>query len=354
MTNGSAVDREGSGSAPDPSAEPLPKRIGPAIVGGIVFMTLFLWIVGAAIHSPDPKDLPLGVAGDQATVQQMEQQLDKNAPGALDVKQYPDLEAAKEALKDQDVLGVFAPGPDGPQLFVTGASGQTPKNFLTTMFTQVAQQQGQVLQVTDLAPLPSGDSLGFVAFFTFAGITIGSLGFQVIYSRRAGGLGFGTWLGAATGFSVLVGITAISIDRWILDAFPDEFWSLSGLAALYALAIVASVAVFQWIGLAGVPLAAITFLMFGLGSSGGGVNRYFLPDLYAALNDGMPAGALVAALRRVAYMDGASLSGPLTVLLIWAVAGVAVAGIGGFVRDRRRGQGEGPLSGERESAPATA
>nr|ABO15887.1 putative membrane protein [Streptomyces sp. UC 11065] len=353
MTNDSAVDREGGGSAPHPSAEPLPKRIGPAIVGGIVFMTLFLWIVGAAIHSPDPKDLPLGVVGDQATVQQFEQQADKNAPGALDVKDYADLNAAKEALKDQDVLGVFAPGPDGPQLFVTGASGQTPKNFLTTMFTQMAQQQGQVLQVTDLAPLPSGDSLGFVAFFTFAGITVGSLGFQVIFSqRRARRLR--AVAGGRDAFSVLVGITAIAIDRWILDSFPDEFWALSGLAALYALIIVACVAVFQWLGPVGVPLAAITFLMFGLGSSGGGVNHYFLPDLYAALNDGMPAGNLVAALRRVAYMDGSSLGGPLTVLIIWAVAAVAVVGIGGFLRDRRRGQGGGPLSDDKESAPVTA
>ncbi|GAB2626305.1 hypothetical protein GCM10027168_67570 [Streptomyces capparidis] len=351
MSTDSDVGRESGGEASRHPAAPHPKQIGPAILGGVVVLSLFLWIIAAALHNPKPNDLPLGVVGDAATVQQVEQQLER-APGSLDITAYQDVETAKEALEDQEVLGVFAPGPDSSELFVTGATGLMPKNFFTNTFTSMAMQSGQTLTVTDLAPLPEGDSTGFIALFLFASMTIATVAFLVVLTLRAPRLPVKFWLGPAAVYSVLAGLTAIAIVRWTFDAYPSDYWALSGLCALYAFAILACVKAFQLVGFPGIGLGALTFLVFGIASSGGGVNRYFMPDFYVFINEYMPGGAFVTGLRSIGYLDGAALGTPMAVILGWLAVGLVVAIGGHAVKERRQaalpsGAGEGAATPSR-------
>lgn len=312
-------------TGPGPAEEPLGKRIGPPLGVGLVIIAIFLWIVGAAMHSPKPHDLPLGIAGPAPAVAQIEKQLESKAPGAFDITTYQDLDSAREALKDQDVYGVFAPGPKGPQLFVTGGTGGVPSQFLTEFFTKVSAQQGQELTVQDLAPIPDGDSRNASSFVTMMSLTLGALAFQVLLYFRARGVGLATRLGLTVGYAILGGLVAASVGVFVLDSFPGEFWSVAAVAAFYSFTIAVVVSAFQGLGVAGIPIAALLLVPFGVATSGGAIDRYFLPDFYAAVNPGMPSAAVVSALRSVAYLDGAALSGPLLTLTVWTVLGLLVA-----------------------------
>lgn len=323
-------------AGPEPAEEPLGKRIGPPLGVGVVIIAIFLWILGAAIHSPQPHDVPLGIAGPTEAVAQVEKQLASKAPGAFDVTTYDNLDSARQALKDQDVYGVFAPGPEGPQLFLTGGTGSVPSEFLTKFFTQVSAQQGQELAVEDLAPVPDGDSRNTSSFVTMISLTLGALAFQVLLFFRARGVGLGVRLGVTVAYSVLAGLVGASVGVFVLDSFPGEFWSVAAVATLYSFTIAVVVAAFQTLGIPGIPLAALLLLPFGVATSGGVVDRYFLPDFYAMLSPGMPASAVVSAIRSVAYLDGAALSGPLLTLTVWAVLGLLVAIPAHLVKERRK------------------
>ncbi|KRV49608.1 hypothetical protein AQ490_20015 [Wenjunlia vitaminophila] len=303
----------------------------------MVFLALFIWIVGVSMHTPKPHDAPFGLVGDRAAVQPLEQQLE-GAGSAFDVKVYPTAEAAREAVIDQDVLGAFVPGTDKAELMVATGIGQTPKMFYTGFFNEMAHQQGFELVTNDVAPVPQGDLLGLVAFFVFASLTVASVLCQVLFSFLARGVPFRVWFGAAVAFGLLAGTTVCLFADPVLGALDGHFLQITTLTCLYGFVIVASMAAFQaLLGLPGIPLGALTLLPFGIGTSGGTVHPDFLPNFYRQISPYMASSAEVGGLRGIAYMDGSGVGRSFLVLGIWAVVALLLVGLGGMLKARRAG-----------------
>ncbi|MBW1599699.1 ABC transporter permease [Streptomyces sp. JJ38] len=336
-----------------PAGREAAKTLIQPLLIGLTVLILFLWIVGTAMHRPEPKDLPFGLVGPPQAVAQMEAQLDEKAPDALDITAYPDVETARAAVEDLEVYGAFAPGPQESTLIIASGAGPSPKNFVTQAFGGVAQQQGSQLTVDDVAPLPSGDPLANVAFFALLSATLASLVFQVVFYFRARGAGLGAWLGLSAAFSLLAGLTGAGLCDWAFNAYPGEFWPVTGMIALYTFTAVSIVAAFQVIGIPGIPLAVLMLVPFGVANSGGAVDRYFLGEPYHSFAEFVPSNAVVAGIRSVAYLDGAAVGVPLAVLTCWSLACVTVVALGRMLKGRKGGAG-GPVPAPRQPAASTA
>ena len=68
------------------------------IVGGLLIVVAFIGLIGSAIRSPQPHDIPVGLVGPAPAVQQMTSAFDTNAPGAFQFTTYASEQDARAAL----------------------------------------------------------------------------------------------------------------------------------------------------------------------------------------------------------------------------------------------------------------
>src|SRR6266478_3883431 len=118
----------------------------PPLIGGLLIVVVFIGLIGTAIRSPLPHDIPVGLVGPAPAVQQISSAFGTNAPGAFQFTTYGSEADAKAALDARSVDGVLILG-DQPRLIVAGAAGDAATGVITAAFTNVFKPQGVTLAV---------------------------------------------------------------------------------------------------------------------------------------------------------------------------------------------------------------
>src|SRR5262249_43592231 len=114
---------------------------------------------------------------------------------------------------------------------------------------------------------------------------------------------------------------ALSVDS-VVGALTGSFWGVAGIAALLIAAIVlATPGLRRLLGPIGIAVAAMTFVLFGVSASGGGVGYQMEPGFYRAVSQVLPSGSALTAVRNEVYFAGAHTLGAVLVLAGWALAG---------------------------------
>jgi hypothetical protein len=307
------------------------------IVGGLVVLVVLIGLIGTAIRDPRPHDIPVGLVGPAAAVQQMSNGIATAAPGTFQFTSFQSEDAARAALDSRSVAGVLVIGQAAPRLIVAGAAGDAVTGVIAAVFTKVFQAQGAALQVETVHLFSGGDAHGLVLFFLVVALMIATLVAQAVLLSEARDAGLGTRLGVVVAFAVLAGLAGMGAVAWITGELSSAFWAAAALAALASASVGAVVAgAGRLLGTAGVGLAAFVVVLLGLVSSGGPAGSEFLPDLYRWLGPWMPAGQLYSALRGALYFDGAGLGWPVVVLTGWLGAGLALMVLGEVVARRPR------------------
>ena len=122
------------------------------------------------------------------------------------------------------------------------------------------------------------------------------------------------------------GLVTALVTNILIGAYPDHFFAVWGVSALFVLAIGLPIAAFQVIfGPAGTAIGWILFLVIGNPASGGSSAPQLLPGFWRFLSQILPPGAGVTSLRDVVYFSGHGSSHALIVLAVYAVLGAAVA-----------------------------
>ena len=98
------------------------------------------------------------------------------------------------------------------------------------------------------------------------------------------------------------------------------------------------------LGVLGVGLTLILFVVLGNPSAGGAYPASLLPPFWRAIGNSIPNGAGVEAVRRIAYFGSYNIAGNLLVIAIYAVAGIAIAVTGASVLARRAANGRSDVS----------
>lgn len=105
-----------------------------ALAISVFFVTLFL----LAFRSPTPHHLRVGITGPASASGALRQAVAARAPGAFDLRDYPDPGAAQAAVEHRDVYSALVIGPDQWTLLVAGANGSALTPALRRSFEPVA------------------------------------------------------------------------------------------------------------------------------------------------------------------------------------------------------------------------
>jgi hypothetical protein len=312
------------------------RRLLIALVGVLVIVLALVGSNVAANHAPKPHQLPVGVIGTPTEVGAVAGSLGHRAPGAYEIHAYTSLAAARAAILHRAVYGAFRPAPT-PQLLIASAASPSVATLLQQTFAAAARTQGKVLEVRDLVPLPGSDSRGATAFSMILSLIIaGIMGSAVVYllgrHRPAP-----VRLVAMVALGIGAGLVAALVTNVVVGAFHGHFLAVWGVAALFVLALGVPIAAFQvLVGVGGVAIGAVMFLVIGNPASGGSSAPELLPGFWRDLSQLLPPGSAITAMRDVVYFQGHGMTQALLVLGIYIVLGATVALTVNAVRARAR------------------
>jgi hypothetical protein len=301
--------------------------VQPVVVGLLVLVTL-IGLIGPAIKSPQPHDIPVGIVqggGSQFAF------LSSSAGGPFTITTYDRERAAQNAIDSRDIDGALVLGPGGPKLIVAGAAGDGVTGVITGLFTQAFAKQGQVLTVEVVHPFASGDPHGLILFFVVLAILISTLivGALVALGRRASLL---LTVAVVAVYALVAAPVAMGLATWIAGDYGAGFWTATALLALASAAVGAVVVgMARLLGRVGVALSALVAVLFDLVSSGGPIGSSLLPDAYRWFAPAMPAGQVYSGIRGALYFNDAGVSEPVFVLSLWLLAGLVLLAVSRFV-----------------------
>ena len=314
---------------------PTPKAIALVLVPALVLMLTFAFFYVGAFHEPTPHDVPLAVVGPPAVATQL-----SNLPGdPLDAHQASSRADALSQIDGRDVYGAYEVVTN--RLFVASAANPATAIALERTFDRVAAARGRpAVRVTDVKPLPAKDPNGTAVFYgVIAWVFGGYIGATLIgligsprdsSRRRAAGR-----IGALAGFAIVAAILSVVMLRASFGVFAGHVFDLWAIAALTIFASGAATAGIQAAACpAGTGLVILVFVILGNSASGGPFARPLLPGLWRTIGGVLPPGASVDLARSALYFDGARITGPILVLVVWAALGTLLAlALGGRIMD---------------------
>lgn len=307
------------------------RKTTAVIVGlAIVVPLILLMFIGPASRSA-PRDIAIGVAGPAAAVAQVQESLAQRQPGAFAVHAYDDAAALEQAARDREVYGGLVLGPQPVTVIATGAS-PVVAGVITQLGATLGatQPDAQAPTVVDVAPAsesdPRGAGFGSVIMPIFlAGAVLGIALTQLL--RRVRLIAVALPIGAA-----VVGAASVGVAMWA-GVLTGGFWAqwLAMTAGIYAIgAVIAGLA--SLVGLAGMGLAALVFMLIGMPVAGIATPPEYLPGVWGHVGQALPLGAAGTALRAAAFFGDGRMVGigggaALLVLLAWIAVGYVLLGL---------------------------
>jgi hypothetical protein len=285
----------------------------------VAFQALLVPLFAGPAAKIGPRDLPIAVAGPPPATAALAGKLAAEHPGAFEVTPVADANAADALIRDREVYGAIVVAPAGAEVHVASAAGPAVSALLS--------QAAAGAKVVDVVPMHSGDprGTGFGAGFLPLAITsllAGVLLFLAARSRVAR-------LAGLTTFAVVAGLAGAAVLQGWLDVLPGDYLSVSGVLALFALAVAGAItglgAVLDRGGLA---LGALVIFLVGNALSAVAAAPELLPQPWGEVGQFLPIGAGATLLRSVVYFDG---NGGLTsaiVLGAYAIGGLILVAAG--------------------------
>lgn len=290
-------------------------------VGIAAVQLLFMFCLGYPPLHAKPHHLPIGIAGPNAAVAQVEAKLDTEKD-ALHIHYYSNALTAREAVLDREIYGAIVITPDGPELLVASAANPTVATALRAKAAQLSPT-GHV-NVADVVPAPKDDPNGSGALTTVLPLTLLSLalgtGIALLEKRPLRRL---AWVALATTISA-------GGASWMVNAmgtFTGNYWASLGVLASLIFGIGTVSAGLTGIARVGRGLDltfALLLLCIGIPGAGALVPPEFLAQPWRALGPLLPPGAAVDTMRGANFFDGAGTSSSAWILTMWVVVGIVL------------------------------
>jgi hypothetical protein len=341
------------------------RRRGPGtLVATVVLVPALVALALVAFAWPSarlaPRDLPIGVAGPPQAATTIQRQLAQRG-GAFDVHVYADEAAARAAIGDREVYGAIVAAPSGVTLLTASAASPVVAQLLSQVATEASPASGptgdpasgpaggsagstpggpaasapggRTPRVVDVVPADPEDPRGAALSASVLPLVLaGMLTAVLIGAARRRGSGRAAALVVA---AALAGLVAVGIAQGWLGVIGGDWWVNAGVLGLTVLAIAAGAAgLLALVGEAGLALAALVMVLLGNPLSGVPSAPELLPQPFGTIGQLLPPGAGGNLLRSTAFFDGNAAGGPLTVLAVWAVLGLAAVWAGGLRRRR--------------------
>ncbi|MEU9045403.1 MULTISPECIES: hypothetical protein [unclassified Kitasatospora] len=309
-----------------------------------------------AFHQPEPHHLKVAVVGTTPQVHGLAQTIREKAGDALDVRTVDDRSAAERQLRDRDLVGAFVPDARSPELIVAKGNSDTSVVAATAVFTNVTDQQGVPLHVTDLTTPAKGDPTGQGLFFLLVALSIGS--YASVAAIGAAGAALSVKVRALVGVAVSLVVSVIGIVTagplfHVVDHDHAAIWALGWLysAGIVLIGIGLHSFLKKWTTLT----MMVLFVMLNFTSSGGIYRPELQNGFFGALHGFWTGAGFLEGARSIMYFDGgAGLGGHVVTLLVWLLLGGAALVAAAMYESRARRPVETPAEAEEEMEEAVA
>lgn len=330
----------------------IPRVNMPALVVTLIVAVvgpLFVASYSLAMADPEPRGVPIGIVGDGVHTSSIQSAINTaHGDDLFTVREFSSLDAARDALSDQSIYGVFDTSATPFHLYLSSASGSSVARVLEAQVPLLKADLHTTIDVTDVHPLAPHDPGGLVLFYLALGATI--LGFVGAIQTRVNASGM--TLRAEVSWDAIRSLVVAFLMTIVIgpvlgfEAFPI----LPVWLVLAVTMFIASMVYSFWRALIGGKWALLpTWLMFVIvanPSSGGAVAPELLPPFYEFMGRWLPSGATVRALRDLTYFPGHVNLEPYVVLGIWLIVSAAA-----FIFVRARRFGTGVISAKSGAAP---
>jgi hypothetical protein len=288
---------------------------------------LFASVFVGVLHHPVLHRAPVAVVGNSP----LAQLVSSHGGGTVRLVAEPTAGAARAAILGGQANAAIVAGRHGEILVIQTAASPGTATVLTKEFTAAAAALKTPLQVRDLAPLPASDSTGSSAFFLVIAWMLGGYVGVTALGLMLGGMRSPSLGNAATRLGLLAGYAAISgflgalLVGPALGVWPGYNVALAGVGMLVVFAAAAATAGLQAaLGMPGTLIAIIGMVVIGDPTAGTSIATALLARPWNVIGQGLPPSAGLSAARSVIYLAVANLTGPLTVLAVYAAAGTMV------------------------------
>lgn len=371
-----AVTAEAVTAAVAPERSSWIKVISTSLLASLIVAVVILAFTWPT-KTMETKNLPVSIAGPEATVSQFEQSLKDQGIETFELKQASSREEAEQQIKQRETYGaiIFTEGA-APEVLTAPAANAAATQMLngvatqlnaqiqqkalaakTEALTQAVQAGGEqgaqaaaqleqmkaqaeqasamTVKATAVVPLSESDSSG-------TGLTIAA--FPLVIGGILGGvlslnLIKGTWrrFATATLYAVIAGaLTALILSTWF-GFIPGDF---ATLWAAFAATYLATASFMIGMGAllvpaAGLGLGVVVTMFIGNPISGASMPSAFLPGAWGQIGQMMVPGASSTLLRSIAYFPEAATSGQWLVLGSWIAFGLLAGVIGWALKERR-------------------
>jgi hypothetical protein len=291
--------------------------IGFALAAAVaVILLAFSWpnVTAAA------KDLPVAIVGPSAQVQQLENAIEKQSPGAIKFRTADSRDDAITLIKSRTVYGAIVLA-QKPEVLTATAASPVVSQLLSAA---AAQLQGEVTDVVPLASTdPRGAGLASAAFPLVIGGLLGGIATSLII--------VGVWrrLAALLVYGVVGGFGLTGILQAWFGALQGGYLVNTIAVGLTLLAVSATVVgLVSILGRPGIGVSAVIFILIANPISAAAIPLEFLVAPWGAVGQWFPPGAAATLLRDLSYFPAANLAFAWLVLTGWAVAGLLLAAVG--------------------------
>lgn len=298
----------------------------------LAMITLLVGILLSAMHSPEPRNLPVAVVG--ASVEQADRTIDgleESVDGVLDLRTAATIADAERLVRDQQIVAAYVlPGAmdtSDAVLITASAAGTSQKQTAISIFDRVAAGQDARLDVRDIVPLATSDSAGTAAMYLAIGWAMS--GFLVVIVISAGAVSLmrpRMFLPVTAVWSIFMSTVLWIIAGPVIGALPPStnVGVLLAVGAMVIFAITQFTSVFtRMIGLFAVVPVIATLMFLGVPSSGGALSLYLQDSVFLTLNGLLPLPAALESARSILYFDTAGLGSHLMTLCIWGLFSLA-------------------------------
>jgi hypothetical protein len=312
------------------------------VVGVLVVGLAFIFSYVAAFHDPKPHRIRVAVVAPQEAAGELAAKLDALPGGPLEASVAGSEADARAMIRGDEAVGALVVDPRGnrDRLLVAGAAGGALSGALEEVIELVEAGQERTVAVEDVVPLQGGDYRGLTAFYLVVGWLVCGYLLAALLGIMAGSRTTtlreaGDRLTLVAAYSVAAGIGGALIVGPLLGAMTGAFAGVAGVGALVVFAAGAvTIALEELLGIVGIGVAVLVFVVLGNPSAGGAYQAELLPGFWRAIGDLLPNGAAVEALRRIVYFGGDGAGIPVLTIVIWCVIAVATTAL--IARSRSR------------------
>ncbi|MFE3738026.1 DUF3533 domain-containing protein, partial [Streptomyces sp. NPDC059134] len=334
------------------------------VAGGLVLQLAFILSYIGAFHAPTPHRIPLAVVAPEQVSAQTVDRLNGLDGDPLAARAVGDEAAGRALIHDRTVDAVLLVNPKGTEdtLLVASAGGPAVSSAVTQIIERADAAQDRTVTTDDILPPAAGDGRGLSSFYLAIGWIVGGYLAAAILGVASGSRPANLHrtvirLGVLAVYAVVSGLGGALIAGPVLGALSGHFAELWAIGALTVFAAAATTVALQiLLGVVGIGVTILVFVVLGNPSAGGAFPNALLPPFWRAIGDYIPTGAGTTAVRNTVYFGGNALAGPLWVLALYAAVGSGVAVLASAPGGRGGGAPARASSTQRgaRATPATA